>query len=96
MLPLIYFAKFYQKTYKANSDNLRHIITEDLRIIGNNKLRKLFSKGPKQRYTHNITLEKGQSTITEGLKNCIDTWCSKHGTDKWNDSTKLLITLMQQ
>ena len=65
-------------------------MTRDLWIVGNNKLRKLFTKGPEYRETNNISWEKAKSTITEGLNDCIDTWCSKHGINKsvlmeWKD-----------
>ena len=68
----------------------QHIIIGDLRIVGNNKFRKLITKGPKYKETNNISWEKAKSTIIKGLNDCIDTWCSKHGIDKsllmeWKD-----------
>ena len=59
----------------------QHIMTEDLLNVGN-KLRKLFVKGPIYKETNSISWEKAEFTIIEGLNDCIDTWCSKHGIDK--------------
>ena len=38
----------------------KHVVTGDLRIIDNNPLRKLFTKGPKFRETKTINLEKAK------------------------------------
>ena len=37
--------------------DIRHIVTEDLRIVGNNKLGKLLTKDPEYRGTNNISRE---------------------------------------
>ena len=55
----------------------KHIVTDDLRIIKNNALRKLFIKGPKYREVRPINLEKAKRCILEGLHNCISSWCTK-------------------
>ena len=57
----------------------RLIVTGDLRIVRHKKLRKLFTR---YRESHNISLEKSKSTITEGLNDCIHAWSSKYGIDK--------------
>ena len=57
-----------------------HIITGNLKIIHNNKLRKLFSKGPKYRENKSFSFEKAKSNIIAGLNTCIESWCDKHGT----------------
>ena len=49
----------------------RHIVTEDLRIVGNNKLRKLFTKSPKYIEANNNSWKKAKSAN-----------CNKHGIDK--------------
>ena len=60
-------------------DHHNHIVTGDLRIIANNHLRKFFSKGPKFRENKNINLDKAKSAIINGLEQCINNWCEKHG-----------------
>ena len=80
-----------------DKDN-RHIVTEDLRIVGNNKLGKLLTKDPEYRGTNNISREKVKSTIIKGLNDCIDTWCTKHGINKqcsWNGKAKLWKKLIK-
>ena len=60
-------------------------MTGDLRIVGNNKFRNLFSKRPNYRETNNISCKKAKSTVIEELNDCIDIWCIKHDIDKaWN------------
>ena len=54
----------------------------DLRIVGNNKSRKLFTKGPLYTEPSNISWEEAKSTMIGGLNNDIDTGCIKHGIDK--------------
>ena len=41
----------------------RYIVTGDLRIVENNKLRKLFTKGAKYRENNNILCEKAKFII---------------------------------
>ena len=63
----------------------QHVITCDLKIIENNKLRKMFTKGRKHTQKNNISWERSNPSIKEGLNNSIiDTWCNsnKHGSDK--------------
>ena len=48
-----------------------HIITGDLRIVENNKLRKLFVKGPKYREPSKLDFSKAESCITEGLSEFV-------------------------
>ena len=57
-------------------------MTGDLWIVGNNELRKFFTKNPKLRETNNTSREKTKFTIFVGLNYCIDTWQSKYGIDK--------------
>ena len=49
----------------------KHIVTDDLRIIKNNAVRKLFIKGPKYREVRSFNLEKAKRCILEGIHNCI-------------------------
>ena len=45
-----------------------HIITGDLRIIENNKLRKIICKGPKYRLPTPNNLDKAKENILNGIK----------------------------
>ena len=51
----------------------RNIVTRDLQILGNNLLRKLFTKDTKYRESNNTSWKKAKSAIIDGLNNCIDT-----------------------
>ena len=55
-----------------------HILTGDLRIVKNNKLRKILSKGPKFRQTQGLDFIKARQHILKGISECINNWCSKH------------------
>ena len=71
-------------------------MADDLRIIKNNALRKLFIKGPKYREVRSINLEKAKRCILEGLHNLTSSWCYKNGVDKsffleWNNNAKVKI-----
>ena len=59
-----------------------HVVTGDLRNVGNNKLKKLFTKGSRYRENNNISCRIAKSTIIEGFNDCFETWGSKHGIDK--------------
>jgi len=56
-----------------------HIVTGDLRIIRNNKLRKIMCKGPKFRETKPINFQYAKVNILKGLDDCITSWCNKKG-----------------
>ena len=56
-----------------------HILTGNLNIIENNKLRNLFQKGPKFRESKPIDWEKARTNILTGVNSCIKDWCYKHG-----------------
>ena len=53
-----------------NNDR-KHILTGNLQIIKNNKLRKLFSKGPKYREPAKINFETARETIKSGSEDFI-------------------------
>ena len=53
---------------------------EDLQIIGKNKVRKVFTKGPKYRETNNILWLN--LLLIHGLSDCVDTRCRKYGIAK--------------
>ena len=50
----------------------KHIITGDLRIIKNTKLRNLFSKGPNFREPKPINLDKCYNAIVDGIESCAE------------------------
>ena len=54
-----------------------HILTGDLNIISDSKLKALITKGPKYREPLPFSFDKAKSEIILGLDTCIDTWCSK-------------------
>ena len=67
----------------ANSEfkdqHYQHIITGDLRIVDNKKLRKLFSRGPKYRESKKLDFVSARSEILRGLDDCIDKYCDRQG-----------------
>ena len=62
-----------------------HIITGDLSIVNNNKLRKLISKGPKFRENEGICWTKTKESILKGIN---------ESTKKWLDSKGLPSSLL--
>ena len=56
-----------------------HIVTGDLRIITNAKLRKLMVKGPKYREPVNINFEKAKDEIVKGINENIKQLSNKFG-----------------
>ena len=54
----------------------QHVLPGGLQIVQYNKFAKLLTRGPK------YSGKKAKSTITEGLNDCINTWCCKHEIDK--------------
>ncbi len=61
--------------------NHRHIITGNLKIIGNNKLRKLFSRGPKFREPKKINWDEARSVIVNSLEIYLDAISNTKGVD---------------
>ena len=55
-----------------------HIITGDLKIVENNSLRKLFSKGPKYREPVKIDWDKVETELVQGVEGCVEKWCDKN------------------
>ena len=58
------FKKYMDKDHK-------HVITGDLSIIKNKKLRHLFQRGPNYRERHNINFTKARKEIKRGLHSLI-------------------------
>ena len=63
-------------------DHHGHIISGDLRIVTDNKLRKVFSKGPKFREPRKLDWDKARDSIKSGITDCVTTWCAKHRMSK--------------
>ena len=55
-----------------------HIISGDLRIVRDNKLRKLFTKGPKYREKKFINWNVVEEKLLTAIRNCAKDWCNKH------------------
>ena len=60
----------------------KHIVTGDLSIITNNKLRKLFSKGPNYREPITPNFENAREEIVKMMNDLINTWSNKFKLDK--------------
>ena len=74
----------------------RHIITGDLSIIKNNKLRKLFSKGPNYRERTTTNYSKALKLISSSLDNIAIDMCKKYKLEHdslklWKDKIKELV-----
>ena len=68
-----------------SSDDDKHreyIVTDDLRVIKNNVLTRLFIKGPKFRESKPINFDKVKSYILTDLEKCIQKRCNKNGRNK--------------
>ena len=69
-----------------------HIVTGDLRIIENAKLRKLFSKGPNYRENKTVNYGKCLKEITVALEACVSSLAVKYQLETSTfDSWKALI-----
>ena len=60
----------------------KHIITGNLNIVENSKLRKLFTKGPKFREPKFLDLVKAKEYIVDGLTECVHDWCESNALDQ--------------
>ena len=56
-----------------------HIVTGDLRIVKNNKLRKLLTKGPNFREPRTFNLKIAQEKIKSAINECISNMANKSG-----------------
>lgn len=59
-----------------------HVIAGDLCICFDNKWRENFCDGSKFRESKCSDFEKVETSIVEGIDNCINTWCTKKGISK--------------
>ena len=74
-----------------------HIITGNLKIIDNAKLRELVSKGPKYRELHKINWKAKENMIFESTDIYAERWTKrKQGNlkylSKWKETLKELVT----
>ena len=74
-----------------------HIITEDLRLITNTKLRSLLSKGPNFREPNTIKYSKCKIAIDSRTDNCIQKLKTKHklrdnDLNDWNNFARQKVS----
>ena len=74
-----------------------HVVTGDLRIIENAKLRKLFSKGPNYRENKTINYHKCMNEIVKSLDACASYMGAKYKLevqefDSWKSKVKEKVT----
>ena len=77
-------------------DHHGHIITGDLRIIQNNKLRKIISKGPNYREARTINWKKCKANIRIGLENVISGKLSSGNDVSENSLTAWKTSILQR
>ena len=59
-----------------------HIVTGDLKIVENRKLRTLLSRGPKYRECKTLNFEVAREKVVLGIKECAENFCSSHHLNK--------------
>ena len=74
----------------------KHVITGDLRLVENEKLRKLLSKGPNFREPKSLNFHKASVEIMTSINNCIENIVSKTSLSKnsfkdWKDKFQNLL-----
>ena len=74
----------------------KHIVSGDLRLISNNKLRKLFTKGPKYREPVSIDLQEAKVELLGCVDELVSSWSDGQGVDKrvfqdWINEVTVLI-----
>ena len=75
--------------------NHGHIVSGDIRIVQNNKLRKLLCKGPKYREPVSINFSKCQTEIKNSLTKFSSDWCNRKGVPvtcftQWISITRII------
>ncbi|MCG8117960.1 MAG: hypothetical protein N0E45_21750 [Candidatus Thiodiazotropha endolucinida] len=58
-----------------------HVITGNLKIIPDKRIRNIVSKGPKYRFPSYIDFNKCQDEIAKALNNFGDRWCKREGVE---------------
>ncbi|MDQ2684807.1 MAG: hypothetical protein M3Y25_03060 [Thermoproteota archaeon] len=69
------------KDSKFCDPHLGHIMTGDLTIINNSKLRSLLCKGPKYREKERLNWNKTKSCIYDGIDDCVNYWAKFEKVD---------------
>ena len=67
--------------------NYGHVVTGDLQPIENNKLRKLFCKGPMYRELTCINLYSAMKDIFSSIDECIESWSKEKVINNWSQPT---------
>ena len=73
-----------------------HVITGDLRIVSNRKLRRLLEKGPKYRQQNNIDCHLNKKILTKAVDDYAGNWSKREGChvsalEEWSETVKLII-----
>ena len=84
-----------QQSPFINHDH-NHIITGNLDIINDSKLRNLVTKGPKYREPSQFSCERAKLEIMKGIEHCMESWSNKIGLTlevfkDWKDKINLKI-----
>ena len=76
----------------------QHVITGDLRVVSNQKLRKLLTKGPNYREARTLNYNKCKKEIADSLGVTIDSLAVKYGVNKsdFNDWKKNILQQVDQ
>ena len=62
----------------CKDDHHGHVVSGDLKIVTNSKLRKLLSRGRKFREVRSIDWDVAQATVFEGFDTFVQEWSQKH------------------
>ena len=73
-----------------------HVITGDLRIVKNRKLRRLLEKGPKDREQNTVDWNLNKKILTKAVDDYIKNWSKRKGChvsalEEWSETVKLII-----
>ena len=58
-----------------------HIVTGNLKIISDSRIRKIVSKGPKYRFPSYINFDKCREEISSALNDFGNRWCKREGVE---------------
>ena len=58
-----------------------HIVTGNLKIISDSRIRKIVSKGPKYRFPSYINFDKCREEIASALNGFGNRWCKREGVE---------------
>ena len=73
-----------------------HVITGDLRIVKNRKLRRLLEKGPKYREQNTVDWNLNKKILTKAVDDYTKNWSKREGChvsalEEWSETVKLII-----